>query len=188
MDLQETKQLLIIIQKSYPNYFKDFDADVFDFQASVWQRSLSNYTSVQAKMAFETWINTQGKPPQLNEFKELLVKTVNPTALMSSEKAWTIVTDAVRKFGWSNQTKAFETFTEPIKRAIKSVGGWQKICQTELGQQWDFLRKNFMESFDEFNTDTNEQFLLPPDTLRRIQELRQIEEQKKLDKPNEEAE
>jgi hypothetical protein len=179
---------LTIIQKSYPTFFKEFDSEVFDFQVTLWQRSLSEYTLLECKMAFEKWVNTQGYPPQLNQFKEAVVSTVKPNALMSPEKAWSIVTDAVRKFGWANQTKAFESFTEPIKRAVKSVGGWQKICQTELGQQWDFLRKNFMVSFEDYNTESSEQFLLPPDTLRRIQEIRQIEEQKKLDEPNEEAE
>ena len=164
---------MIIIQKSYPNHFKDFDPDTFEFQANVWQRSLSNFTSLEGKMGFEAWINTEKFPPTLAEFKELLVKTVKPDSLMSPEKAWDIVSEAVRRFGSYGQEKAFETFSEPIKRSVRSVGGWQKICQTELGQAWDFLRKNFMESFKEFSVEDNNQFLLPPDTLRRIKELQQ---------------
>jgi hypothetical protein len=178
---------LIIIQKSYPNHFKDFDSDTFDFQANIWQRSLSNFTSLESKMAFETWINTEKFPPTLAEFKELLVKTVKPSALMSPERAWDMVSEAVRRFGSHNQELAFKNFTDPIKKAVRNVGGWQKICQTELGQQWDFLRNNFMKTFKDFNTEEDNQFLLPPDTLRRIQEMREIEEQKRLDEPEDEA-
>ena len=177
---------MTIIQRSYTNHFKDFDADTFEFQASVWQRSLEKFTSLEAKMAFETWINTQIFPPTLAEFKELLVKTIKPEALMSPERAWDIVSEAVRRFGSHNQEAAFKTFSEPIKKAVRNVGGWQKICQTELGKEWDWLRKNFMETFKDYNTEEDNQFLLPPDTLRRIQELRD-EEQKRLDEPDEDA-
>ena len=186
--MRETEQLLTIIQKSYPNFYKDFDPEVFEFQSKTWSRSLSDYTLFECKLAFESWINTEGFPPQLNQFKETLVKTVRPNAIVSPEKAWEVVSDAVRKFGYYGQEKAFSTFSDPIKRAVRGVGGWQKICQTEIGQPWDFLKKNFVECYKEFNTETKEQYLLPPDTLRRINELRQIEdEQKKLEKPDESA-
>lgn len=181
MNTQETAQLLTIIQKSYPTFHKDFDPEVFDFQVKLWARSLADYTLLQCKMAFEKWVNTQGFPPQLNQFKETLVTTIKPNSIISPEKAWEAVSDAVKRFGSYGQEKAFQTFSEPTKRAVRNIGGWQKICETELGQKWDFLRKNFIETYKEFSTSETEQYLLPPDTLRRIQELQQKEEPKRLE-------
>ena len=175
---------MTIIQKSYPTFHKEFDPEVFDFQVKLWQRSLSEYTLLECKMAFEKWVNTQDYPPQLNRFKETLVTTVKPNSIVSPEKAWEDVSDAVRRFGSYGQDKAFQSFSEPIKRAVRNIGGWQKICQTELGKEWDFLRKNFIESYKEFNTSESEQFLLPPDTLRRIQELQRLEEAKQIEGPS----
>ena len=177
-----------IIQRTYPNYFpKDFDPEIFDVQATFWHRSLANYSWAETLMAFEAWLNTHDRPPQLNQFKEHLLNMVKPESLMSPEKAWDVVSEAVRRFGSYNQDKAFATFTTPVIKAVKNIGGWQKICQTEIGQPWDFLRKNFLEVFKDYVTEEDNQFLLPPDTLRRIQDLREIEEQKRLDEPEDEA-
>lgn len=169
---------MTIQEQLYPNFFKVFDQERFEFQAKLWQRSLSNVSWSEAVTALEIWYNTQPKPPSLAEFKPLVSKNKNPQAFLSAENAWETVDKAVRKYGSYNQEKAFETFSEPIKRAVRNVGGWQKICATELGQSWDFLRKNFMESYQDFGSEEKEQHLLPPQILKRLQQL--TNEPKKL--------
>lgn len=117
-------------------------------------------------------------PVNLNE---LVKKQRSPEKFISAEKAWEIVDYAVRKFGSYNQEKAYTTFTEPIKRAVRNVGGWQKVCQTELGQPWEFLRKNFISAYKEFNAEHREQVMLPESILLRLQEMsgeKQLEHKK----------
>lgn len=158
-----------IIQRSYPNFFKEFDHEAFEVQAKLWHRSLAECEYRDVVMAFEYWINTEKYPPSLAEFKPLVVKTKNPQAFISPERAWEAVDSAVRRFGSYNQEKAFQTFSEPIKRAVRAVGGWQKICSTELGRDWDFLRKNFTDAFNDFSQDDREQHLLPTAVLKQLQ-------------------
>jgi hypothetical protein len=178
MNQTETEKLLTIIQRSYPNHFKEFDSDVFEAQTRLWQRSLADYSYRDIAYAFEMWINTQKFPPTLAEFKHTVVKLSKPTALLSPETAWETVSNAVRKYGSYGQERAFATFSEPIKRAVRNVGGWQKICQTELGQPWDFLRKNFLECYKDFSTIENQQYLLPESVLHQLQ---QMTDQKQLE-------
>lgn len=175
----ETEKLLTLIQNFYPNHFKDFDPEMIEIQAKLWQRSLSEYTWAEVMTTFEVWVNTEIYPPRLAEFKPLVAKYKNPSAFVSPERAWEVVDSAVRRFGSYNQEKAFKTFSEPIRRAVRAIGGWQKVCSTELGRDWDFLKKNFIEAFTDFGQDAKEQELLPQSVLNRLQEL----SQSKLESP-----
>jgi hypothetical protein len=172
---------LTIIQKSYPTFFKDFDPETAEIQARLWQRSLADCNYRDVVNAFEIWLNTEKYPPTLAEFKPIVVKFRNPSAFQSPERAWETVTIAVRKYGSYNSERAFETFSEPIKRAVRYVGGWQKICQTELGRDWDFLRKNFVEAYKDFGQDEKEQELLPASVLHRLQEMTGEKKQERLE-------
>ena len=159
------------MQKLYPNHFKEFDQETFDIQAKMWERSLIDYTYKESLVAVEYWMNTEKFPPVLAEFKELLVRLKKGSNHISAKNAWEVVDLAVRKFGSYGQEKAFETFSEPIKRAVRNIGGWQKICSTELGQSWDFLRKNFISVYEELEQDQQEQLLLPPQILERLEAM-----------------
>lgn len=169
------------IQRSYPNFFKEFDQESFEVQAKLWQRSLADYEYRDVIISFEYWINTEKFPPTLAEFKPLVVKLKNPQAIISPERAWEAVNSAVRKFGSYNQEKAFETFSDPIKRAVRNIGGWQKICSTELGRDWDFLKRNFIEAYNDFGQEAKAQELLPAQVLQKLQQLTE-QQQKRLEK------
>jgi len=159
------------MMNSYPMFFKDFDAGNIEVQVNLWQRSLADCEYRDVVNAFEIWLNTEKYPPTLAEFKPVVIRFKNPGAFISPERAWETVTIAVRKYGSYNSERAFETFSEPIKRTIRNIGGWQKICQTELGREWDFLRKNFVEAYNDFGQDQREQELLPVSVLHRLQEV-----------------
>lgn len=155
----------------YPIAFKGFNPENFESQVNLWHRSLADCDYKDVVNAFEIWLNTEKYPPTLAEFKPVVLRFRNPDVFISPERAWEIVSNAVRKFGSYNSERAFETFSEPIKRAVRNVGGWQKICQTELGREWDFLRKNFIDVYQDFSQDAKEQELLPASVLHRLQEL-----------------
>ena len=171
MNQAETEKLLTIIQRSYPNFFKEFDSDAFEVQAKLWQRSLAEAEYRDVVNAFEYWLNTEKYPPTLAEFKPLVIRYKNPQSLISPEKAWMVVDSAVRRFGSYGQEQAFNTFSEPIKKAVRNIGGWQKVCQTELGRDWDFLKRNFIEAFKDFDQEAKEQELLPVQVFHRLQEI-----------------
>ena len=177
----ETEKLLTAIQQSYPIYFKEFNAESFEGQAKLWQRSLANHEYRDVVNAFEIWLNTEKYPPSLAEFKPVVARFKNPEAFLSPERAWELVTTAVRKYGSYNSERAFATFSEPIKRAVRNIGGWQKICQTDLGREWDFLRKNFIETYQDFSQEAKEQELLPASVLHRLQEMTGQSKQERLE-------
>ena len=162
-----------IIQTSYKSHFRDFDDENFKLQINMWQKIFENVSFEEAYTAFMAWISTETFPPMPANLNELIKKAKNPNVFLSAEKAWEIVDRAVRKFGWANSERAFETFPPNVVRAVKSIGGWQKICQTPLGQEWDFLKKNFRAAYDEWQEEDQEQALLPTNVLTRLQTMSQ---------------
>lgn len=169
------------MMNSYPIAFKDFDVENFEAQINLWQRSLADDDYRNVVNAFEIWLNTEKYPPSLAEFKPVVARFKNPSAFLSPERAWELVTTAVRKYGSYNSERASATFSEPIKRAVQNVGGWQRICQTELGREWDFLRKNFIEAYQDFGQEAREQELLPASVLHRLQEMTGQKQQDRLE-------
>jgi hypothetical protein len=177
MNHEETVRLLTTIRSSYD--IKFFDEQAFEMQAKMWQRALVDVPLNEAATIFEIWVNTEERPPTLAAFKKLLAKNKNPELFQSAETAWETVDYAVRKYGWNNELKALETFSEPTKRAVRNIGGWQKICQTPLGNEWNFLRKDFINVYEDFSQNQKEEKLLPTQILRKIQQIQQ-NEQKRL--------
>ena len=169
---------MTIIQQLYPTPSKDFVEEAFEMKVKLWNRSLADYSYQDCALALEYWVNTQKFQPTLVEFKTLVVSLDSRTSSLSAQKAWEIVDTAVRKFGSYGQEKAFASFDEATKRAVRHVGGWQKICSTELGQSWDFLRKNFISAYEDLSQDQQEQQLLPPQILERLEAMQA--EQSKL--------
>jgi hypothetical protein len=177
LNRQETEKLLTIIQKCYKkntsdsvNNRKEFDVEAFEVQVTFWQRSLADYNWTECITAFEYWINTEEYIPTLSEFKPIVARFRKPESFISPERAWEVVSEAVKRFGSYNSEEAFKTFSEPIKRAVRNVGGWQKICETKLGEPWDHLRRNFMLAFNDFDQEIQEQEILPISILRRLQQ------------------
>jgi hypothetical protein len=147
----------------------------------MWQNIFSDIEYQDLFTAFNIWFATEQFPPMPANLNELIKRHSSPECFISAEKAWEMVDLAVRKFGSYNQDKAEATFSDPIKRAVRNVGGWQKICQTELGQSWEFLRKNFISAYKEFNSENREQIMLPESILHRLQEMtnqKQLEHKK----------
>lgn len=185
MNLEETKTLLTIISAMYPNS-REFSPESFELQAKLWQRIFTNVSFKDLGTAFEIWVSVEKFPPTTADLNQIVKKLQNPPLFVSGLSAWDIVHVAVRRYGWANEEKALNSFDERTKKAIRAVGGWQRICATPDGKDWDFLRKNFIDNFDEFGRHDLEKALLPDSTLKKMQEqLEQRKLAKTLEQPNE---
>lgn len=172
MNQQETAKFLTAMQRLYPTFFKDFNPETFEFQKKMWCNALYDYSFQECFTSLEIWFNTETFPPMPVQLKSILQKITKPKgATVTAEMGWETVDRAVRRYGSYGQEQAFNGFTEQIKRAVRYVGGWQKICSTELGKEWDFLRRNFIEAYNDFGQEAKEQELLPTPVLNRLQKI-----------------
>ena len=157
--------------------FKDVnEEEIFEMTRELWQRAFSEYAYSDVMLAFEVWLAQEPFPPTIAGFRKVITKIKHPELFISAEKAWEEVAKAVRKFGWPNQEKAMETLSSNAKRAIQNIGGWQKLCSAD-SKEWDFRRKDFLEVYDEFEKESQNQKLIPQHVIKRIQEESILREQ-----------
>ncbi len=169
---QETAKLLMMIRESYPNHFKgEFNPDSFKMQVRAWFAVFKDLHKDEVNAAFVYWLSTEKFPPSAADLNLIVRKNKSPESFVSPETAWEQVTVAVRRFGWPNMERARATLSEPIWRAIQNVGGWDKVCRTELGQPWDFLRKNFIQVFEDFGESQQSQALISSNVWERLQQM-----------------
>jgi hypothetical protein len=140
-------------------------------QVMAWNTVFKDLEKNEVSTAFAVWLATEKFPPSAAELNLIVRKNKSPESFVSPEIAWEQVTRAVKRFGWPNMEQARETLSEPIWRAVQNVGGWDKICRTELGQSWDFLRKNFIQVFEDFTENNHSQALVPINVWTKLQEL-----------------
>jgi hypothetical protein len=162
-----------MIQESYSNhnFNTEFEPEKFKLKVKAWHIVFKDITLQDAFTAFGVWLATERKMPTAADLNLIVRKNKNPESFISPELAWEQVTDAVRKFGWCNMERARTYLSEPIWRAVQNVGGWQKICKTELGQPWDFLRKNFIQAFEDFGENQQSQASMPDNVWKKLQDL-----------------
>jgi hypothetical protein len=174
---------LTIMKAAYPNFYKDanFDEETFTINRALWQNAFKEIPYQEVFNAFNYWLSIEKWPPTLADINKIVKQFRNPEAFISAETAWEQVSNAVRKFGWPNEAKAMETLAPNVRRAIQYIGGWQKLCSSS-DKEWDFRRKDFIDVYDEFETETKEQVLIPEGTLEKLRrtidyrnEQRQIE-------------
>jgi len=171
-----------MIRESYPSHFKgEFNPEGFKLQTKMWHGIFKEIAFQEVSAALGAWIAEEIFPPVPANLNKILKTAKHPETFISPENAWEQVDKAVRRFGWVHERQALESLSQPIQRAIRNVGGWQKICSTPLGREWDFLRKNFMDVFEEFADSPQSEVLMPPNVKARLQEM----SQKQLEaKPN----
>ena len=119
---------------------------IFEVQVNLWQRSLADCEYRDVVNAFEIWLNTEKYPPTLAEFKPVVIRVLKiQVQLFSPERPGR---EACHESQFGSMVRTIRNglskpFRNLFKRAVRNVGGWQKICQTELGREWDFLEKKF---------------------------------------------
>jgi hypothetical protein len=162
-----------MIQEAYsnPNFKAEFEPEKFKLKVKSWSIVFKDVSVQDAFTAFGVWLSTENKFPQASDLNLIIRKNSSPESFVSPEIAWEQVTTAVRRFGWPNMERARQTLSEPIWRAIQNVGGWDKVCRTELGQPWDFLRKNFIQVFEDFGENQQSQALMSSGVWERLQQM-----------------
>lgn len=167
MNREETAKLFFLIKGSYPAYYKDIDEITAKILITSWHHS---FMDIPAKVVFllaQKHIMTNTFPPTIAELREQVIKATNPDAIVTPEEAWEKVILAVKKFGYYRQDEAFQSFTNPIKRAVKAIG-WQNICMSEnIGIE----RANFFKMYNAFEKDKQEQYIMPKEMLVKLQNL-----------------
>lgn len=167
MNREETVKLFLMIKGNYPSYYKDIDEVTSKLTIGMWHSALSDISAQTVFAIAQKYMLQNVYPPTIAQIREMVIKTLTPDSLTSPEEAWESVVLAVKKYGYYQQSEAFATFSEPIRRAVKAIG-WQNICQSEnIGIE----RAHFIKMFNAFNQDNREEALFPKQIYDKLQQM-----------------
>lgn len=82
--------------------------------------------------------------PSIAEIKTSMAET--DLKQISSDQAWNDVQKAIAKYGYYRPAEAMESLTTETQAAVRSLGGFQRLCQQE-NTEW--LRKDFCKIYDD---------------------------------------
>jgi hypothetical protein len=167
MTQEEALKLLMIIQTSYPNHYKNFEDGFLKMSVKMWQKAFEDQPFEVVFGALSKHILKAKFPPTIAELREEVIRITNPEALKSGEEAWEEVIAAVKRFGFYRQAEAMKSFDEPTQRAVRTIG-WNKICHSEtIGIE----RSNFYKTYEALSKGDKEKALLPPSIYEGINRL-----------------
>jgi hypothetical protein len=161
MKREETKMLLAKIQMLYPFVYKDYDDAMSNLAVDTWH---SFFEELDVRVVFGVVskiiaINETRYPPTIAEILKEYQKAINPSAFISPEQAWVSVKNAIKKFGYYRESEALASLSANAEKAVKTIG-WRNLCMAD-DKQFDFMRKNFVESYKQVETDERHSLVNP---------------------------
>lgn len=121
-------------------YQKDMTQD----QVAVWYSFFENDSIDVFQKAIKTVCATSRFFPSIAEIKAAMAES--DLNRLSSDQAWNNVQYAISRYGYYQPEKAMESLTPEEQATVKSLGGFQKLCQQE-NNEW--LRKDFCKIYDD---------------------------------------
>lgn len=131
-----------------------YSKDMTKEQIEAWWPFFADDDYDEFRMAVKKVILTSKFFPSLAEIKEAMAKGV--TNQIPAVEAWQMLQDAIGRFGYYQAEAAMASLPLPIQNTVKSLGGFQRICQSE---EVDWLMKDFMRIYNDINDRAQEQYI-----------------------------
>lgn len=180
MNRDETTQILNILRKAYPVFYKNITKEEADDVVSLWHTMFEGDDVLLVISAVKAFIATddKGYPPVIGVIKKKMREISHPET-MSEMEAWQLVKKAA-----SNSTyHAKEEFDKLPPTIQKIIGDHNTLRDWGLMDTEKFdtvLQSNFMRSF-RISSEREKEFLaLPPSVREFSRQIASGMEMKKL--------
>ena len=142
MTRDETKQLLMAIFATYPN-FKVQDKTI---ALNTWTMLLEEYDFKSIQLAFKTYAttDTKGFAPSPGQLIDLLY-IKNKSEELSEGEAWGLVSKAIMKGNYSSKEE-FEKLPPVIQKAVGSASQIREWAQADL-DSLQVISSNFRRTY-----------------------------------------
>lgn len=143
MTREETKQVLMIIQATYPNY-KPPDRTV---AVNAWNMALEEYPYKVVEIALKTYIktDTSGFAPSPGQIIEKIHIADDYTGLSEME-AWTLVSKALRN-GIYGADVEFEKLPRAVQKAVVSPDNLRSWAMADTDSVETVIQSNFLRTY-----------------------------------------
>lgn len=154
MTKNEFRPLLLYLAKGC---CVEFDRE----QVAAWYASLSDLPADAVTVAMDRFVCEHGKWPNIAVVRRFAVAAMHGESRPWSE-ALEDARKAVRRFGAYGQADARKALDDSTWKAIRSIGGWQKLCDWRTDRS-DILNAQFRDSYRDITERAAARRALPED-------------------------
>lgn len=144
MSRDETKQILMRIQSTFPNWKPQSD---LRFVVETWNEYLSDYDYEQVKAALKAFVMTDfsGFAPSVGQLIEILDRLGNGNEL-SEMAAWDAVSKALRRSLYYADEE-YAKLPEVVQKAVGSPEMLRNWAETDMKSIENVVQSNFMRTY-----------------------------------------
>jgi len=166
MTRDETKQILMRIQSTFPNWKPQSD---LRFVVETWHEYLCDYGYEQIRAALKafTMTDSSGFAPTVGQLIEIMDRLGNSEELSEME-AWSLVSKALRRSIYYADSE-YDKLPETVKKAVGSPEMLRSWAETDMKSIENVIQSNFMRTYRQEVTRAREMRKIPA-SVRRLLE------------------
>ena len=165
MTREETISVLTILKSAYPKFYQGMSRNDAEAVINLWSVMFADTFIDDVKLALYKIISTSQFPPSVAELRQAIVSTKEGYVADVGD-VWNEITRAVRNFGYAREKEALESISPIAQKAVKYMGGWQTLCQSETVM---VDRAHFIKIYSQIEKRESEERLIPLAIREKIQ-------------------
>lgn len=125
-----TKQEFSVFASAMRTYFPKESILPNSQAMELWYRQLQDIPCEVAEVALQKWVSVNKWSPSIADIRELAA-SICGGEISDWGESWEKVISACRRYGRNRALEAMESFDDITREAVKRVGGFIYICNSE---------------------------------------------------------
>lgn len=171
MDIQETKQILLVLKTNYPQSFKNWDSEQIKMFISLWAEAFKHDRVEVVTSAVKSIIYTSTREfaPNIGQVKDMIAKLTSPKVI-DADEAWSLVNEALRDSIY-NAKKQFEKLPSEVQAGVGSYRQLREWAMIDTKTLETVVASNFKKGYRVRAEEKREYDKLPDETKKLISNL-----------------
>ena len=167
MTRNQTIQVLKILKKAYPNFYKGFSKEDSKDAIDLWATMFEDEDVVMVASAVKAYIATdeKGFPPVIGQIKNK-IHSLSGSSGVTEIEAWEKVKNAIRNSLY-NAKEEYYKLPENIQRLVGSPSTLREWAMLDISELDTVVQSNFMRSY-KARQEHEKEYLALPKSVREI--------------------
>lgn len=168
MTIQETTEIIYILQATYPNFYNKQTDSQIEILVNFWASCFNDYDiNVVLKALTSIIMKKKDFPPNIAEINQEVIKIINPhEEIADGEIGWGKAQNLMKSYGSylfaEQQTELTKQIEKdyPLKMALLACGGLESLRMCEI-DNLNTLRAQFIRIYNSYAKRKQDDLLLP---------------------------
>lgn len=171
MTRKETAQILEILKKAYPNFYKGFSKEDSKDAIDLWTTMFEDEDVFTVANAVKAHIamDEKGFPPVIGQIKSR-IQALSQKSIVTEFEAWEKVKNAVRNSLY-NSSEEYAKLPENIQRLIGSPLTLKEWAMLDISEFDTVVQSNFMRSYKARVEHEKEYLAMPKSVKEFVKEI-----------------